>query len=66
MNYTNQYANQQFLYIAQTGKRLLGVIGGVDETTVQIEKQITHILFLLLHMKLLMVKKVRGMIILMN
>ena len=39
MNYTNQYANQQFLYIAQTGKRLLGVIGGVDETTVQIEKK---------------------------
>lgn len=39
MNYTNQYANQQFLYIAQTGKRLLGVIGGVDETTVQIKKK---------------------------
>lgn len=39
MNYTNKYAIQQFLYIAQTGKRLLGVIGGVDESTVQINKK---------------------------
>lgn len=39
MNYTNKYAIQQFLYIAQPGKRLLGVIGGVDESTVQINKK---------------------------
>ena len=39
MNYTNKYAVQQFLYIAQPGKRLLGVVGGVDYSTVQINKK---------------------------
>ena len=29
MDYTNKYAVQQFIYIAQPGKRLLGVVGGI-------------------------------------
>lgn len=39
MNYTNKYAVQQFIYIAQPGKRLLGVVGGVDYSTAQINKK---------------------------
>lgn len=39
MNYTNKYAVQQFIYIAQPGKRLLGVVGGVDYSTSRINKK---------------------------
>lgn len=39
MDYTNKYAVQQFIYIAQPGKRLLGVVGGVDYSTAQINKK---------------------------
>lgn len=39
MNYTNKYAVQQYIYIAQPGKRLLGVVGGVDYSTAQINKK---------------------------
>lgn len=39
MDYTNKYAIQQFIYIAQPGKRLLGVVGGVDYSTAQINKK---------------------------
>lgn len=39
MDYTNKYAVQQFIYIAQPGKRLLGVVGGVDYSTSQINKK---------------------------
>ena len=39
MNYTNKYVVQQFIYIAQPGKRLLGVVGGVDYSTAQINKK---------------------------
>lgn len=39
MDYTNRYAVQQFIYIAQPGKRLLGVVGGVDYSTAQINKK---------------------------
>ena len=39
MNYTNKYAVHQFIYIAQPGKRLLGVVGGVDYSTAQINKK---------------------------
>lgn len=39
MDYTNKYAVQQFIYIAQPGKRLLGVVGGVDHSTAQINKK---------------------------
>lgn len=39
MDCTNKYAVQQFIYIAQPGKRLLGVVGGVDYSTAQINKK---------------------------
>ena len=39
MDYTNKYAVQQFIYIAQPGKRLLGVVCGVDYSTAQINKK---------------------------